>query len=191
MTLGRFSLAATALLALSVVATAGPVTLDTQSYNFPLDNGGGGASATLNKTQNIEIFCVDYANDIYVPVQGYSANLSTITSGSDLSETRFGGQTSWADLTGLSGGLGNPFTGSDANTLDNITSALARYQMAAYLVSTYNLKSNPTNSPANDGIQQAIWDILDPNTFAVFSGATTDNALAGAVNWYSSNSSSN
>jgi hypothetical protein len=53
--------------------------LDTISYNFALAGGGGGSAATLDKTLNIEIFCVDFANEIVVPKANYSANLTSIT----------------------------------------------------------------------------------------------------------------
>jgi len=183
MTLGRFSLITTVLLSCGAVVSAGPQThiLDTNSYNFQLNGGGGGAQATLDKTQSIEIFCVDFANDIYVPTQNYSAYLTTITSSTTstaLGYTRFGNvassawsqmNTSFVDLT-------------DASTINNATD-LGRYQMAAYLVSQYNLPGG--NNASNNGIQQAIWDMLDPKTFTAVYNTSIDNALEGAAQWYS------
>jgi len=180
MTLGRFSLITTVVLSFAAAATAGPVThvLDTNSYNFQLNGGGGGAQATLDKTQTIEIFCVDFANDIYVPEQNYSAYLTPITSGSNLNVTRFGSVLP-GDFTNIN--LGADTT--DASTI-NTSSDLGRYQMAAYLVSQYSLPGG--NNSANNGIQQAIWDILDPNTFAAVYNTSTDNAIEGAAKWYAS-----
>jgi len=59
MTLGRFSLITTVLLSCGAVVSAGPQThiLDTNSYNFQLNGGGGGAQATLDKTQSIDFLC--------------------------------------------------------------------------------------------------------------------------------------
>jgi len=179
MTLGRFSLITTVLLSVCGVAGAATVTLDTNSYNFALNNGGGGAAATINKAENVEIFCVDFANDIYVPVQGYSAYLTTLTSGSDLSDTRFGEVASgnWTLMSTPS------IDTTDANTV-NGSSDLGRYQMAAYLVSTYNLAAG--NTATNNGIQQAIWDILDPKSYAAVYNTATDNAIEAAAQWYTS-----
>lgn len=176
MTLGRFSLITTVLLSFATAAIAGPThVLDTNSYNFQLNNGGGGAQATLDKSQSIEIFCVDYANDIYVPVQNYSADLTTITSGSDLSDTRFGNVAAgnWTSISSSQV--------TDANTI-NTANDLGRYQMAAYLVSQYSFAGG--NNPSNNGIQQAIWDILDPKSYNAFYNTATDNALEGAAQWY-------
>lgn len=179
MTLGRFSLITTVLLSFCAAANAGPVThvLDTNSYNFALNNGGGGAQATIDKGQSVEIFCVDFANDIYVPVQNYSAYLTTLTSGSDLSETRFGSVAS-SDWTQMSTSF---IDTTDANTIDNATD-LGRYQMAAFLVSQYNLGNG--NSVQNNGIQQAIWDILDPKTFTTVYNGATDSEIEAAAQWY-------
>jgi hypothetical protein len=188
MTLGRFSLNTVVLLSSVAAAMAGPTThvLDTTSYNYQLDGGGGGALATLDKSQSIEIFCVDYANDIYVPQQNYSAYLTTITGGSDLSVTRFGNVSSWTavNITGDS---------TDSSTINNSTD-LGRYQMAAYLVSQYDSSTGKTGTFSlgggttnNDGIQQAIWDILDPKgeTFGQISTISDTNAaIEAAAKWY-------
>jgi hypothetical protein len=78
------------------VLKASPHQLDTISYNFGLAGGGGGSAAKLDKTMNIEIFCVDFANEIIVPQNNYSANLTSLTSGGFTpATTRFGSNTSW------------------------------------------------------------------------------------------------
>lgn len=184
MTLGRFSLMATVLLSFCAAASAGPVTqiLDTNSYNFALSDGGGGAQATINKGLSVEIFCVDFANDIYVPVQGYTAYLTPITqAGLNTGDTRFGLVGS-GDFSQIS--LGGDTT--DAGTI-NTASNLGRYQMAAFLVSQYNLSNNTAQiQQQNNGIQQAIWDILDPGTFPLFTTATTTSEIEAAAQWYTS-----
>jgi len=179
------------LTAFCAVIKAGPVvnTLDTNGYNFQLNNGGGGASATLNNNQHIEIFCDDYANYIYVPQQNYQAYVTGITSTTDdLAVTRFGDVTNFVSLSNQS----SMFTLAG---VINGASNLARYQMAAYLVSQYNIPGG--NNTSNNGIQQAIWDILDPNTgnfntgnYGVYNSAT-DNALQSAASWFSSTSTAN
>ena len=181
MTLGRFSLITTVALSFVAAAMAGPVThvLDTNSYNFQLNGGGGGAQATLDKSVPVEIFCVDFANDIYVPAQNYSAYLTPITSNSTqlMNDTRFGDVAS-ANWTQMNTSF---IDALDAGTINNATD-LGRYQMAAYLVSQYNVPAG--NSAANNGIQQAIWDILDPNTFSQVYNAATDSAIEAAAQWY-------
>jgi hypothetical protein len=179
MTIERFSLIAIVVLSLCAAASAGPVAhvLDTNSYNFQLNGGGGGAQATLDKSQPIEIFCVDFANDIYVPQQNYSAYLTTITGGSDLSVTRFGNVAS-SDWTQMNTAY---IDATDATTIANSTD-LGRYQMAAYLVSQYNIPGG--NNASNNGIQQAIWDILDPKTFTTVYNTSTDSAIEAAAKWY-------
>jgi hypothetical protein len=181
MTLGRFTLITTVLLSFCAAASAGPVAhvLDTNSYNFQLNNGGGGAQATLDKTTPIEIFCVDFANDIYVPAQGYSAYLTTITSGSDLSDTRFGNVAS-SNWTSMNTSF---IDTTDAGTINNATD-LGRYQMAAFLVSQYSLSGG--NNTSNNGIQQAIWDILDPKSYSGVYNTATDTEIDAAAKWYAS-----
>lgn len=160
-------------------------TLTTTGYNFQLNGGGGGATAVLNGTTNLEIFCVDFNNDIYVPHSNYSANLSALTSsGFNASTTRFGNVTSWATVT-IAGDT------TDSSTINN-AGALQRYQMAAYLVSLYNLAGG--NNASNNGIQMAIWTILDPTAYAAsLPSPATGNpttALEEAAQWLSGTSSS-
>src|ERR1700757_4111798 len=75
---------------------ASPIELDTISNNFLLSGGGGGASALLAGSLNVEIFNADFANDIFVPHNGYSAVLTSLTSSGFAAGTpRFGDNTSW------------------------------------------------------------------------------------------------
>src|SRR5690348_7745319 len=65
--------------------------LDITNYNFQLHAGGGGVSAMLDLTTQLETFCNDFNNDISVPHSNYSANLTTFTqAGLDAGNTRFG-----------------------------------------------------------------------------------------------------
>jgi len=179
--LGQF---AAVLVLISGVSRA--AILDTISYNFPLGGGGGGASAQLDKGPAIEVFCVDFANDIFVPHLNYPANVTTITSASNLNHTRYGGNTGWVSVAPYITG-GDADDAADAAIID-ATGALGRYQMAAYLVSQYNIPAG--NTAANNGIQQAIWDILDPTTLpagkVLPSIGNASNGLEAAAEWYGS-----
>jgi hypothetical protein len=176
-----------ALLLMTLRASGGTVPLGTISYNFQLAGGGGGATATLNGVP-VEIFCDDFANDVNVPSDN-SADVTVLGTGANLGATRFGGMssTSWA-----------PISISDGNTtLDNLdntffnsgngSSALARYDMVAYLVSLYNLGQGGNTS--NNQIQEAIWTILDPSAEKALinpDGVNAAGYLEQAVSWYTS-----
>lgn len=168
-----------ALLFLSLVAQANPVQFDTQSYNFALTGGGGGESGVLNQNQTVETFCVDFNNEIYVPHSGYSAFLSTLTTGSDLSHTRFGSNSGWWTVS-INDGDSNDATDS---AIINGADVLGRYQMAAFLVSQYQTPQG--SNASNNGIQAAIWDILDPSSFpAAPHYADASGALELAAEWF-------
>ena len=134
--------------------TANSHTLDTISYNFQLAGGGGGVAAQIDHSLNIEIYCIDFNNDIFIPVKDYAANLIPITTAAWAADsslagrTRFGHVLNWTPVTA---------------TIDAATD-LQRYQMEAYLVSKYDRTNNgdPNVNARNNAIQQAIWDILDP-----------------------------
>jgi hypothetical protein len=153
------------------------VVFDTQSYNFALAGGGGGEQALLGSL-NVETFCVDFNNEIWIP-GNYTAYLSTLTNGSDLSHTRFGSNTSWETAT-VSDGDSNDTT--DSATINN-AGALGRYQMAAFLITQY--QTGQGSNTYNNGIQAAIWDILDPSSYGSAPNyANPDAALELAAEWY-------
>jgi hypothetical protein len=164
-------------------ASAGSVPLDVTSYNFQLAGGGGGAQATLNGVP-VEIFCDDFDNQIWVPSDN-SANVTTLGASADLNQTRFGNvsPSQWTaiDLTG--GGVASTddafFNSGGGDT------AAARYDMAAYLVSLYNVPSGYTTS--NNEIQEAIWTLMDPTAEGAAidpSGVNPTDYLEQAANWY-------
>lgn len=170
--------AAALLVLVAPGSKANPVQFNTLSYNFQLTGGGGGELATLG-SQNAETFCVDFANEIYVPHSGYSAYLSTLTTGSDLSHTRFGSNTHWETVT-VSDGDGNDTV--DSATI-NAASALGRYQMAAFLVTQY--QTGQGSNAYNNGIQGAIWNILDASSYGLPPNyANVNDALELAAEWY-------
>jgi len=168
---------ACALLVLTIGASAG--TLDvTNNYNFPLSGGGGGAVATLNGV-SVEIFCDDFDNNISLGTN-YSANVTALGTSANLSATRFGGISGlgWTQFTTL-GSLDDSFfnVGGAGST------AVARYAMAAYLVSLYN--QTPADYPVDNQIQDAIWSIMDPAGETVSDpGVNGTSFVEQAANWY-------
>src|ERR1700680_70847 len=196
MNLSRLSGAILTLLFLAIEANANP-NLYTLSYNFPIyltgvNAYGGGASATLNNGNtnlNVEIFCDDFAHQIWVPYgpptyPGYlGVNVSPLSAGS-LGNTRFGGVNNWTSVN-IAGDA------TDSNTINSATNALARYQMVAYLITQYHTLDNPTNDPYNNGIQEAIWTLMDPTAIDPTSSVVTlpnigdpTTGLQHAAQWY-------
>ena len=182
-----------ALLFTALGAHAGTVSLvlSPSSYNFQLAGGGGGASALLNGAP-VEIFCDNFADEIYVPSNN-QANVTMLGTGANLGDTRFGSvaPTGWTTITLNDGNtaLDNAdeafFNDPNGSTPEAGSTALARYEMAAYLVSLYNVSQGSTT--ANNEIQEAIWTILDPAAQGPVidpSGVNPDSYLENAVNWY-------
>jgi hypothetical protein len=186
--------AAFALLLATVSASAGTVPLDvTNNYDFQLAGGGGSAVATLNGV-SVQIYCDNFANEIYLG-EDFTANVTSLSTTANLSETRFGGVTeNVSTATGW-----EPISLSDGNTtLDNSDDAffntgaglapLARYEMAAYLVSQYNLANNTTTlQNDNNEIQEALWTLMDPKADGPVvdpSGLSPDSYLEQAASWY-------
>lgn len=170
----RLICTAAALLFAAAAVEANPVQFDTGTYNFALTGGGGGESGVLDSDLSVETFCDNFNNEIYIG-QDYSANLSTLTAGSNLSNTRFGSNTSWKTID-ISGDATDSAVINGAN-------ALARYQMAAFLASQYQIKQG--SNAYNNGLQAAIWDIMDPSSSpAAPTYADAAAALEDAAEWY-------
>jgi hypothetical protein len=175
----RLMYSTVAVLCLTAAAEANPVQFDTHTYNFALTGGGGGEAGVLSSDLSVETFCDNFNDEIFVGHSDYSAYLSTLTDGSDLSHTRFASNTSWKTIT-LSDG--NPNDATDAAII-NGADALARYQMAAFLVSLYQLGLGSNTN--NNGIQAAIWDIFDPaSSPAAPNYANSSAALEQAAEWF-------
>jgi hypothetical protein len=175
--------ASIAFLLATVGASANSVQVDvpldvSADYNFQLNGGGGGAEATLNGA-NVEILCADYFDNISLSTP-YTADVTELGTSANLSDTRFGGVSgsAWTQFTTL-GATDDTFFNSGAGS-----TALARYAMAAYLVSLYNESAG--GDAANNEIQDAIWSIMDP----VADGAVYDGGYSGtsyieqAATWY-------
>ncbi|HWD99079.1 MAG TPA: hypothetical protein VG345_08585 [Bryobacteraceae bacterium] len=105
------------------------------------------------------VYCVDSQNTVEIPSETYQADISTITAGSDLSNTRYGRATSqWSSASDPS----LPIT-FRANTFglgagDSLTpTALERYQMAAWLVDQYAVLPSADRT----AVQDAVWQVMD------------------------------
>jgi hypothetical protein len=165
-------------------ASAAGVPFDTLNYNFQLAGSGGGTQATLNGV-TVEVFGDDFDDKISSP-SDYSADVTQLSSTANLNETRFGDVSSWSSIS-LSG---RPKTMAADRTFLNSgagSTALARYEMAAYLVSLYSVGQG--NNASNNEIQEAIWTLLDPS--ADHGAPNPDQLdptgdLEQAVTWYES-----
>jgi hypothetical protein len=166
---------------LTFSASSSSVPLVTGAYNFQLAGGGGGSQATLNGIA-VEIFCDDFANEIWDPSSN-SANVTTLGSGANLDATRFGDVASWTTIA-----LPDPTDQTFLNGAAGSASS-ARYAMVAYLVSQYNLGQG--NNTSNNQIQEAIWTLMDPAAYGTttplidpsgFGEPIAD--LEAAANWY-------
>jgi hypothetical protein len=163
-------------------ACAAGVPFDTLNYNFQLAGGGGGSQATLNGV-GVEIFGDDFTDKISSP-NDYSGNVTDLSTSANLDETRFGEVSSWSTIN-LSG---RPKSVSADKTFLNHgagSTALARYEMAAYLVSLYSLGQG--NDAANNEIQEAVWTLMDPS--ADHAAPNPDHVdptsdLEQAITWY-------
>jgi hypothetical protein len=191
----HFSLTAVFLVVFCTALRAGPVQelFDITNNNFALDpvgSGGGGSHAQIGKGLNVEVFSVDFANNIYGLQKNYSVYETTLTTGSDLSLTRFG-SVSPSNFTTIT------ITGDAADSsVVNSAAALARYQMAAYLTTTYKLASSATSRLYNDGVQDAIWQLLDPKGESALlpkepTGVDPSAALKSAAQWYTKSVANN
>ena len=126
-------------LTMSAVALATPiVTVSNVGQDFNILNGGE-FHATINGS-TVEMFCIDWLNYLTDPT--YNAYLSD---SSDLSHTRYGN-------TAPANFLVDP--------VNPDLTALQRYTMVAYIISTYSL--NPANYQQDAYRQEAIWNLMTP-----------------------------
>ena len=131
---------------------------------------GGGFEATVAGFDTI-LWCVDAEEDIWFPTK-YSTDIVQLsTVATNASDVRYG------NVSGVYSSTTNP-TGwaLDLGASDN--DALARFEMAAYLVSQYgNFPAGPSGNDAasiamNKEIQTAIWEITWNNSVSPGGGIT-------------------
>ena len=161
---------------------------DTLSYNFQLGSGGGGSQATLDGA-TWEVFSDDFANKIGAS-QDYSADITTLSTSANLDETRFGELSSgaWTNINLTGGSKSAKQIAKQDDKFFNTgagSAGLARYEMAAYLVSLYNVGQGKNQT--NESIQEAIWRLLDPKGGGSApnpNGVDPSVELENAANWY-------
>lgn len=148
---------------------------------------GGNFQGTIDNA-TVQLMCIDYQNEAFIPSVVYNANLTAFDSANaDVSKTRFGGSPAtfmgqpWAFTVSNIG-----YSGGTLNLATDQSSALARYQMVGYLASNY-----ATASSANDDrIQSAIWQLMatDPPNTSVYEVGGSATWLSSAAQWYATTS---
>jgi hypothetical protein len=171
-------------LSFSSMAMFGDTLTLSQTYNINASpvNGGGQFMGTLDGTDPVTVYCVDFLNDLTSPD---NVNVSTLA---DISDTRYGNTATssftFFDGTGASDSL---YTGTGVNAMTTAQLTLTpdqRYLLAAYLTTQYNLAPSPSPAIMNmdSGIQGAIWDLMNTSntTFTVNNESTY---LTQAIEW--------
>jgi len=153
---------------------------------------------TLNGVP-VTLYCVDLRNSVHIG-QTWQANLSTLTNGSNLSNTRYGGvanalalyqQAAWLttqfashtnDYVNLQYALWNLFTPSAPDT----TGSNAWLALAALNYSTIDLRSfriitnvSPVTLSGSNQVQEFITTVPEPGSLMLFGSGLA--ALAGAI----------
>lgn len=154
-------------LAFGASAFATSFTIESQTVN--IDGGGQfGAQLGTSPVQDLLVYCADFNNSVDFGLT-FDANVGTLPT--DLPDTRYGttpeANFTYQDVPGTSTSLGD---------------ALARYTMAGWLITQYDLSPGANTGAQDVGIQNAIWDLLDA-TGATHNTATSGTWLANAVSW--------
>jgi hypothetical protein len=133
--------------------------------------GAVNASGNLEGGSSLYVYCIDSQNAVDIPSGVYDANISLITSGSDLSNTRYGRPESyWDNAQEQALPISFRTTSFGFGSGDSLTpSVIQRYQMEAWLVEQY--ATMPTADRV--AIQDAMWQVMDviPPSEAVAQGA--------------------
>jgi hypothetical protein len=147
------------------------------------------SSGNLTGGQIIQLMCIDYQNETYLPSTVYQANVSSIwDTNSDISKTRFGGAPNPDPTLGAWGFTLNSinYSGGALNITPDSAGVLARYQMVGYLASQYNKPGANNNT-----LQSSIWQLMSTNppnpggggaSVPVLSGSAT--LLSQAAQWH-------
>ena len=104
----------------------------------------------------LALYCIDFQNSVFIPSQVYTANLTPIVNGSDLSNTVNGRPSSaWAPGDAVKPVVFQRTSFTITSTQSLTPTALQRYQMAAWLTTRYALPGADRTA-----IQYAIWQAL-------------------------------
>jgi hypothetical protein len=127
---------------------------------FQAEMGGVvNASGNLEGGTSFYVYCIDSQNTVDIPSGVYDANISLITNGADLSNTRYGrSESSWDTVEEQSLPISFRTNAFAFGTGDSLApTVIQRYQMAAWLVGQY------ATMPSTDrvAIQDAIWQVMD------------------------------
>jgi hypothetical protein len=130
----------------------------------------------------VQLMCIDYQNDTYIPSVAYGANISSVTNGSSMANTRHGGSPNPDPTVGTWSFTTNTinYGGSQQLNLGGESNALERYQMVTWLASQYN-----TPGVNNDAVQTAIWQLMATNAGAGPTATSASNVwLSQSAQWY-------
>lgn len=128
------------------------------------------ASGNLEGGTSLYVYCIDSQNTVDIPSGVYDANISLITNGADLSNTRYGrSESSWDTVQEQALPITfrtNQFAFGAGDLL--APTVIQRYQMAAWLVDQYATMA----STDRVAVQDAIWQVMDvvPPSQAVAQG---------------------
>ena len=127
---------------------------------FQAEMGGVvNASGNLEGGNSFFVYCIDSQNTVDIPSGVYDANISMITNGADLSNTRYGrSDSSWDTVQEQSLPINFRTSEFAFGSGDSLSpTVIQRYQMAAWLVEQYSTR------PSTDrvAIQDAIWQVMD------------------------------
>ncbi len=163
------------LLWLALSLTASATTMTIESQNFAVGDGGG-FLADLNSmaADSFDVYCADYRNYIPGYNNSYPVNISTPATGLD--DTVYGTTTTFAYNSIVAGTL--------SRAGDEFGNAYDRYVMAGWLTTQYDLSN--TSDPINQGIQDAIWTLLNVDGQS-FTSADSAADLQAAVNFMNGN----
>lgn len=139
---------------------------------FQAEMGGVvNASGNLEGGTSLYVYCIDSQNTVDIPSGVYDANISTITNGSNLSNTRYGrADSSWDTVQEQAEPITFRNTSFTFGSGDSLTpTVIQRYQMEAWLMEQY---ATMTTTADRDAIQDAMWQVMDviPPSEAVAQG---------------------
>jgi hypothetical protein len=138
---------------------------------FQAEMGGVvNASGNLEGGTSLYVYCIDSQNTVDIPSGVYDANISLITNGADLSNTRYGrSESSWDTVQEQALPISFRNNSFAFGSGDSLTpTVIQRYQMEAWLVEQYS--TMPTTDRV--AIQDAMWQVMDviPPSQAVAEG---------------------